>query len=47
MIGEEGFAALLQDKRILHVPRILETPKGEDLAEDKENLATLRRLAAS
>lgn len=47
LIGEEGFAALLKDKRILHVPRVLETPKGDDLAEDKMNLATLRRLALS
>ena len=44
-IGEIGFAALMQHRRIMKIPRILETPKGEDLAEDKKNLATLRRLA--
>ena len=46
-IGREGFAALMQDRRILHIPRILETPKGDDLAEDRMNLATLRRLASA
>lgn len=46
-IGEEGFTALMQDPRILSIPRILETPKGEDLEEDRVNLATLRRLATA
>lgn len=46
-IGEEGFAALMQDPRLIEIPRILETPKEEDLAEDKMNLATLRRLACA
>jgi len=44
-IGEAGFAALMRDPRFSKIPKVLETPKGEDLAEDKMNLATLRRLA--
>jgi deoxyribonuclease-4 len=46
-IGEAGFAALLRDERLRVVPMILETPKGDDLAEDRMNLATLRRLACA
>jgi deoxyribonuclease IV len=44
-IGEAGFAALLQDQRFAAVPKILETPKGENNADDLRNLALLRRLA--
>jgi deoxyribonuclease-4 len=43
-IGSEGFAYLLNDPRFAEVPMTLETPKGEDLQEDMENLATLRAL---
>lgn len=45
-IGEVGFACLLQDPRLRHIPFILETPKEEGLEEDRMNLATLRRLAS-
>ncbi len=44
-IGEVGFATLIRDRRLRKVPFLLETPKGDDLAEDRMNLATLRRLA--
>ncbi len=44
-IGREGFRLLMQDERLTHVPKILETPKGEDLKEDKMNLKLLRSLA--
>jgi len=44
-IGEAGFAALMQDQRFAAVPKILETPKGENNADDLRNLALLRRLA--
>lgn len=44
-IGETGFALLMQDERFRAIPHLLETPKGEDIAEDRVNLATLRRLA--
>ena len=45
LIGGAGLAALLTDKRLAKVPFLLETPKGEDLAEDRMNLAALRALA--
>lgn len=44
-IGEAGFAALMQDARFATVPKILETPKGENNVDDLRNLALLRRLA--
>lgn len=44
-IGREGFRALMRDERFLSVPKILETPKGDDDAFDRMNLATLRELA--
>lgn len=44
-IGNSGFRSLMQDARLRHVPKILETPKGEDLKEDMMNLAALRKLA--
>lgn len=43
-IGLEGFRCLLNDPRFADHPMVLETPKGEDLREDRENLATLRKL---
>jgi len=46
-IGREGFRLVMTDPRLERVPKILETPKGEDLAEDRMNLATLRRLAGA
>ena len=47
MIGKDGFRFLMQDSRFASVPKILETPKGEDLKEDKMNLAVLRKLSMS
>jgi deoxyribonuclease-4 len=44
-IGKTGFRLLMRDERLTNVPKILETPKGEDLAEDRMNLKVLRRLA--
>jgi len=44
-VGLEGFRALMQDQRFVEVPKILETPKGEDSAWDLRNLALLRELA--
>jgi deoxyribonuclease IV len=43
-IGPEGFRLLLNDPRFQSHPMVLETPKGKDLQEDRENLATLRSL---
>ena len=44
-IGKAGFRCLMKDERFAKIPKILETPKGEDLKEDKVNLAVLRKLA--
>ena len=44
-IGRAGFAALMTDTRFAAIPKILETPKGEDDAWDRINLALLRQLA--
>jgi deoxyribonuclease-4 len=43
-IGLEAFRLLMNDKRFWGVPMCLETPKGLDLAEDRENLSLLRSL---
>ena len=43
-IGLEGFRNLLNDPRFAKHPMTLETPKGKDLQEDRDNLATLRSL---
>lgn len=43
-IGLAGFRNLLNDYRFAGMPMVIETPKGEDLAEDRENLQTLRAL---
>lgn len=44
-IGEEAFRQVMTDPRLAKVPMSLETDKGDDLAEDRENLARLYRLA--
>ncbi len=43
-IGKEPFGFFLNDSRLTNVPKILETPKGPDYAEDKINLKVLRSL---
>lgn len=43
-IGLDGFRNIVNDKRLKKIPMILETPKGEDLKEDIENLKVLRKL---
>ncbi len=49
-IGLDGFRHLVNDARLTHVPRILETPKGKDgrgTDLDKVNLKRLRGLIIS
>jgi deoxyribonuclease IV len=41
-IGDTGFRLIMNDKRFEHIPKILETPKGEDMREDRMNLRRLR-----
>jgi deoxyribonuclease IV len=44
-IGEEGFRALLHDRRLADVPFILEVPGFDGKGPDAANLEILRRLA--
>ncbi|MDR0842259.1 MAG: deoxyribonuclease IV [Acidobacteriota bacterium] len=43
-IGLDAFSFIVNDPRLAAVPKILETPKGDDGEEDLRNLATLRSL---
>jgi deoxyribonuclease-4 len=43
-IGRTGFRCLMRDERLEGIPKILETPKGDTLAEDRVNLSVLRAL---
>lgn len=43
-IGLDGFRSLLNDPRFADHSMTLETPKGDDLQEDRDNLQVLRRL---
>lgn len=43
-IGVEAFRLLMNDKRFWGLPMCLETPKGPDLKEDRDNLTLLRSL---
>ncbi len=43
-LGAEPFRFLMNDKRFIDVPMVLETPKGKDMKEDVENLKALKRL---
>jgi len=44
-IGLGAFRFIMQSPRFSKIPKVLETPKGKDLAEDVTNLKTLQRLA--
>ncbi len=43
-LGKDAFRWLMNDARFDGIPMLLETPKGEDCAEDRVNLAVLRGL---
>lgn len=43
-IGLEGFTNIMNDKRLEHIPKILETPKGKEQLEDIENMNLLKSL---
>lgn len=47
LIGLSGFGNIMNDKRLEHVPKILETPKGNECLEDLENIKTLLSLIHS
>jgi deoxyribonuclease-4 len=44
-IGLDAFRFIMRSRRFRKIPKVLETPKGKDLAEDVMNLKTLRVLA--
>ena len=41
-MGETPFRFIMNDDRLTHIPKILETPKGKEMEEDRVNLAFLR-----
>ncbi len=44
-LGLEPFRRVMNDRRFTEVPKVLETPKGDDpVAQDRANLAVLRAL---
>jgi len=43
-IGLDGFRHVVNDPHLAGLPGLLETPKSDDLHEDRENLAVLRSL---
>lgn len=43
-IGLTGFRLLMNDERFAQIPKILETPKSDDLHEDVENMSVLLGL---
>jgi deoxyribonuclease IV len=47
LLGDEPFRRLLLDERLHGVPKVIETPKGDDhVASDRANLGRLRSLRA-
>jgi deoxyribonuclease-4 len=44
MLGVEPFRFIMNDPRLASLPKVLETPKEADMADDKVNLALLRSL---
>ena len=43
-LGLNAFRLLLNDERFVHIPMVLETPKGAGMEEDRRNLMLLRSL---
>jgi deoxyribonuclease-4 len=43
-IGLDAFRFIMRDRRFRKIPKVLETHKGKDLAEDVANMKTLRGL---
>lgn len=40
----QAFSCIMNDQRLIHVPKILETPKDDGIENDKKNLQTLLEL---
>ncbi|MDQ6611517.1 MAG: deoxyribonuclease IV, partial [Gemmatimonadota bacterium] len=46
-IGADAFRRIMTDDRLAHIPKVIETPKGDDHAlADSRMLARLRSYAA-
>jgi deoxyribonuclease-4 len=43
-IGLEPFRHVMRSRRLRHIPKVLETPKGKEMREDVMNLKVLRSL---
>jgi deoxyribonuclease-4 len=43
-IGLHVFRHIMRDPRLRNIPKVIETPKGRDMAEDVLNLGMLRSL---
>jgi deoxyribonuclease IV len=43
-IGLDAFRFIMRERRFRRIPKVLETPKGKNLAEDVVNMKTLRDL---
>lgn len=43
-IGLHGFTNIMNEKKLRHIPKILETPKGKEQLEDITNLSVLTSL---
>ena len=43
-IGLHAFRHIMRDPRLRNIPKVIETPKGRDMAEDVVNLGMLRSL---
>ena len=47
-LGDEPFRRIMTDPRLVHVPKLLETPKGDDMVtNDRRALEKLRRFGAA
>ena len=46
-IGPAAFRLLMNDQRLAAIPKVLETPKGKELDEDRENMALLLDMIKS
>lgn len=47
MLGRNAFRFIMEDRRFKTIPKILETPKGDDGQMDDVNLSLLRKFARS
>lgn len=45
-LGKTAFKLIMNDKRFLNIPKILETPKGKDMEEDRVNLDFLGSMVS-